>query len=35
LCRVYEIRCGGVLSASVQTPLLHGVGWYTRNAAPK
>jgi hypothetical protein len=35
LCRVYEIRCDGVLAASTKASLLHGVGWYTRNAAPK
>lgn len=35
LCRVYEIRCDGVLAASAKATLLHGVGWYTRNAAPK
>ena len=35
LCRVYEIRCDGALAASAKVSLLHGVGWYTRNAAPK
>lgn len=35
LCRVYEIRCSGVLSAQTRSKLLHGVGWYTRNAAPE
>jgi len=35
LCRVYEIRCDGVLAAGNMASLLHGVGWYTRNAAPE
>lgn len=35
LCRVYEIRCDGVLAASAKAKPLHGVGYYTRNAAPK
>lgn len=35
LCRVYEIRCDGVLAAAGGRTLLHGVGWYTRNAAPE
>ena len=35
LCRVYEVRCKGVRAASAEASLLHGVGWYTRNAAPE
>lgn len=35
LCRVYEVRCKGVLAASTEVSLLHGVGWYTRNAVPE
>ena len=35
LCRVFEIRCKSVLGASARGSLLHGVGWYTRNAAPQ
>lgn len=34
-CRVYEIRCPGVLSADGMRTPWHGVGWYTRNAAPE
>ena len=35
LCRVYEVLCKGVRGASAEASLLHGVGWYTRNAAPE
>jgi hypothetical protein len=35
LCRVFEIKCDGVLAASGKATLLHGVGWYTLNAAPE
>lgn len=35
LCRVYEVNCVGVLSKSKTRSLLHGIGWYTRNAEPK
>jgi|SRR5690606_2500661 len=35
LCRVYELRCDGVLAAGSMATLLHGIGWYTRNAAPE
>ncbi len=32
-CRVYEVRAAGVRGADGSAPL-HGVAWYTRNAAP-
>jgi len=35
LCRVYEIRCDGILGQPTNASLLHGVGWYTRNANPE
>ena len=35
LCRVFEVNCEGVRDAAVELSLLHGIGWYTRNAAPE